>query len=106
MSSQPTFLSQSVDYLGYLSQQLGDLHGIATLAHELIQNADDAKDAEGKLSATRIVFDFKDDALEVSNDAVFRPIDFERIQTVASGSKRSEAGVRTTGKFEIGRAHV
>ena len=102
MSSPPTFLSQSVDYLGYLSQQLGDLHGITTLAHELIQNADDAKDAEGKLSATRIVFDFKDDALEVSNDAVFRPIDFERIRTVASGSKRSEAGVRTTGKFGVG----
>lgn len=102
MSNQPTFLSQSVDYLGYLSQQLGDLHGIATLAHELIQNADDAKDAEGNLSATRIVFDFKDDALEVSNDAVFRPIDFERIRTVASGSKRNEAGVRTTGKFGVG----
>lgn len=102
MSRQPTFLSQGVDYLGYLSQQLGDLHGITTLAHELIQNADDAKDAEDKFSATRIVFDFKDDALEVSNDAVFRLIDFTRIQKVASGSKRSEAGGRTTGKFGVG----
>ena len=43
-SQQPTYLSQGVNYLGFLTQQLGDLTGKTTLAHELIQNADDAKD--------------------------------------------------------------
>ena len=96
------FIRMGVDYLGFLSKQLGDLRGITTLAHELIQNADDAKDESGALSATRITFDINDDALIVSNDAVFRKIDFERMQNVAGGSKRSESGVRTTGAFGIG----
>ncbi|MXZ21459.1 MAG: hypothetical protein F4Y84_12800, partial [Caldilineaceae bacterium SB0665_bin_25] len=98
----PPYLSQGVNYLGFLSQQLGDLRGITALAHELIQNADDAKDDSGKLSATRISFDFRDDALVVSNDSSFRQIDFDRIQEVASGSKRSEIGDRTTGAFGVG----
>ena len=38
----------------------------------------------------------------VSNDAVFREIDFERLSDVASGSKRSETGDRTTGAFGVG----
>ena len=100
--TQPEYLSQGINYLGILSQQLGDLRGITTLAHELIQNADDAKDESGNLSATRITFDLKDDALVVSNDAVFREIDFKRMQEVASGSKRSESGDRTTGAFGVG----
>ncbi len=93
---------QSVSYLGFLSSQLGALRGKNTLAHELIQNADDAKDASGKLSATQITFDFKDDALVVSNDAVFREVDFERMKDVAGASKRSEFGDRTTGAFGVG----
>ena len=101
-SLEPTYLSQGVSYLGFLSQQLGDLRGIASLTHELIQNADDAKDDSGKLSATRIGFDIRDDALVVSNDSSFREIDFQRIREVASGSKRSESGDRTTGAFGIG----
>ena len=44
------FIRMGVDYLGFLSKQLGDLRGITTLAHELIQNADDAKDESGALS--------------------------------------------------------
>ena len=104
--TQPEYLSQGVNYLGFLSEQLGDLRGITTLAHELIQNADDAKDDAGKLSATRITFDLKDDALIVSNDAVFRKTDFERIRNVASGSKRDESGDRTTGAFGVGFVSV
>ena len=98
----PRYKSQSVNYLGFLAKQLGDLRGPSSLAYELIQNADDAKDDSLKLSATRIVFDIRDDALVVSNDAVFREIDFERISDLASGSKRNEEGDRTTGAFGVG----
>ncbi len=100
--TQPKYLPQGLDFLGFLAKEVGDLRGITTLAHELIQNADDAKNEAGELSATRIIFDFTDDALVVSNDAVFREIDFERIRQVAGGSKRSEAGDRTTGEFGVG----
>ena len=99
---QPTYLSQGVNYLGFLSQQLGDLSGKTTLAHELIQNADDAKDDDGELSATGITFDVTDAALVVRNDAVFRETDFGRMRDVASGSKRGESGERTTGAFGVG----
>lgn len=102
MSQQPNYLSQGVNFLGFLSQQLGDLAGKSTLAHELIQNADDAKDESGKLAATRITFDITDAALVVSNDSVFREIDFDRIRDVAGGSKRTESGDRTTGAFGVG----
>ena len=101
-SAMPTYRSQGVNYLGFLAQQLGDLRGIKTLAHELIQNADDAKDESGKLAATRIIFDIRKDALMVHNDAVFRETDFLRMREVASGSKRSEDGERTTGAFGVG----
>ena len=99
---QPTYLSQGVNYLGFLSQQLGDLAGKTTLAHELIQNADDAKDDLGRLAATRITFDITDTALIIRNNAVFRKEDFDRMQDVASGSKRGESGDRTTGAFGVG----
>ena len=59
-SQQPTYLPQGVNYVGFLSQQLGDLTGKTTLAHELIQNADDAKDDSGRLAATRITFGNED----------------------------------------------
>ena len=101
-SQQPTYLPQGINYLGFLSRQLGDLAGKTTLAHELIQNADDAKDDSGRLSATRIRFNVTNKALVVSNDAVFRDIDFERMKDVASGSKRGESGDRTTGAFGVG----
>ena len=73
-----------------------------TLAHELIQNADDAKDDYGNLSATIIAFDVTHDALIVRNDAVFREADFDRMRELASGSKRRETGDLTTGAFGIG----
>ena len=107
MTSEDTiYLSQGVSYLGFLAQQLGDLRGKTTLAHELIQNADDAKDDYGNLSATCITFDITDDALVVQNDAVFRESDFDRMRELASGSKRKEVGERTTGAFGIGFVSV
>lgn len=108
------FLSRGIDYLGDLGAKLRDLQGFRTLAHELIQNADDST------SATSMVFDVRDDALLVDNDGVFSDCgqigepecpwktdrarehrcDFHRFRLVASGDKRSEAG--TTGAFGIG----
>jgi hypothetical protein len=94
-----TYKAQDVNYLGFLEAQLRDLQGIDTLAYELIQNADDAK-AENGRSPTTITFDITDEALIVSNDGVFRPLDFARLQSVAGGDKRTE--VDTTGAFGLG----
>lgn len=57
-------LSRGIDYLGALARTLGDLTGYSTLAFELIQNADDA-------GASRLVFTFSEEGLEVWNDGVF-----------------------------------
>ena len=59
---------------------------MATLLHELIQNADDAKDESGKLAATGIIFDIRDDALEVTNDGYFLESDFDGLQDVANAN--------------------
>jgi len=108
------FLSLGVDYLGFLDGQLRNLKGYATLAHELIQNADDAPEA------TEICFDVCDDALIVENNGIFSDCghveqaecpwsedqtighrcDFHRFRTTASGDKRRENN--TTGAFGIG----
>lgn len=95
-----TYKAQDVSYLGFLENQLRDLQGIATLAYELIQNADDVKDADGRPGSSWISFDVRDDALVIANDGVFRPLDFERLQTIAGGGKRVEAG--TIGAFGLG----
>ncbi len=97
---EPRYLRQDIDYLGFLEAKLRDLQGISTLVYELIQNADDVKDAEGNPGASQIVFDICDDALIVTNDGAFREEDFARLQRVASGGKRDEIG--TTGAFGIG----
>ncbi|MCA9970119.1 MAG: hypothetical protein KC425_07885, partial [Anaerolineales bacterium] len=94
-----TYKSQDVHYLGFLEAQLRDLQGTATLAYELIQNADDVVEENGR-SATTLTFDVTDDALIVENDGLFRDVDFARLQHVASGGKREEA--ETTGAFGIG----
>ena len=99
---EPSYLPMGVNFLGFLAQELGDLSGAGTLAHELIQNADDAKNDEGELCASEIIFDVRDDALVVRNDAVFREVDFGRIREVASSAKRYEEGERTTGAFGVG----
>jgi hypothetical protein len=112
--SNSRFLSRGIDYLGDLGAKLRDLQGYRTLAHELIQNADDAP------AATSMSFDVRDDALVADNDGVFTDCgqieksecpwkedgthdhrcDFHRFRHVASGDKRGEAG--TTGAFGIG----
>jgi hypothetical protein len=97
---EPRYRWQGVDYLGFLETKLRDLRGIDTLVYELIQNADDVKDDEGQPGASLISFDAREDALIVKNDGVFREVDFERMQNVASGGKREEMG--TTGTFGIG----
>ncbi|MBV7427221.1 MULTISPECIES: DUF3883 domain-containing protein [unclassified Acidovorax] len=108
------YLSQGVDYVGFLNAKLRDLEGWPALLNELIQNADDASEA------TRIVLDLTDTALVVSNDARFsdcgsvaelrcvwdsvadgrKCCDFHAFRRVASGHKRHEEG--TTGAFGIG----
>jgi hypothetical protein len=102
MSDEFTYKTQDVDYLGFLEAHLRDMQGIDTLAYELIQNADDARaEADGRSGApTTLCFNVTDEALIVSNDGLFRPLDFTRLQTVASGGKREESGV--TGAFGLG----
>ena len=100
--------------MGDLGAKLRDLQGYRTLAYELIQNADDARDA------ISISFDVNDEALIVDNDGVFSDCgkveaadcpwrddhihghrcDFHRFRIIASGDKRREEG--TTGAFGIG----
>ena len=108
-----TFLSRSADYLGDLGAKLRDLQGYGTLAHELIQNADDAP-------ASWMAFNIREDCLVLDNDGVFSDCgdvkadqckmipgtdglhrcDFHRFRLIASADKRLEAG--TTGAFGIG----
>ena len=95
-----TYKPQDVNYLGFLEAQLRDLQGIDALAYELIQNADDVRDESGRPQTTWLSFDVTDEALIVENDGVFRSVDFERLQNIASGGKREEAG--TTGAFGLG----
>jgi hypothetical protein len=107
-------LTAGIDYLGFLNSQLRDLRGYATLANELIQNADDAPEA------TQIVFDVCDDALIVENNGYFSDCgqmderdcpwlddpeighrcDFHRFRRTASGDKRRQE--ETIGAFGIG----
>ncbi len=109
-----TYLGRGVDHLGFIEAKLRDLRGFSTLAHELIQNADDAPEA------TSISFDIRDDALIVDNNGFFTDCgkvedlvclwindpeknhlcDFHRFRAVASADKRKEEG--TTGAFGIG----
>ena len=59
--ARSTSLSRTIDYLGDLGAKLRDLQGYRTLAHELIQNADDAP-------ASWMSFDIRQDALVLDND--------------------------------------
>lgn len=58
-------LKRGINYLGALGAKLRDLQGFATLAFELIQNADDAR------GATRIRFRVLEEGVVVENDARF-----------------------------------
>ena len=112
--STTSYLSRGIDYLGDIGAKLRDLQGYRTLAHEMIQNADDAREA------TSMTFDIESDALVIDNDGIFSDCqqiekpecpwktdsnrghrcDFHRFRHIASGDKRGEAG--TTGAFGIG----
>lgn len=107
-------LSRGIDYLGDLGGKLRNLQGFATLANELIQNADDTAGAQS------MAFGVSDNALVVDNDGVFSDCgrveepecpwrndpardymcDFHGFRNVASGHKREREG--TTGAFGIG----
>lgn len=119
MTNDTDFLSQERDFMGSLQADLRGLGGIATMASELIQNADDVKDEHGEPGgATLIFFDVRDDALHVYDDGRFsdcgcvkqptcpwsetkgKLCDFHRIRLVAGADKRREGG--TTGSFGIG----
>jgi hypothetical protein len=89
-----SYLRQGIDFLGFLSTQLQELQGTATLVNELVQNADDAP------GVTMVCFDVRNDALEISNDGSFREQDFDRMRNIAGGGKRQETD--TTGAFGIG----
>ena len=111
--SSARFLSRRQDYLGNLGAKLRDLQGYRTLAHELIQNADDAH-------STWMSFDVRRDALILDNGGVFADCgdvnaseclwisddihnhrcDFHRFRLVGAGDKRFQEG--TTGAFGIG----
>src|SRR5687768_13510780 len=100
-----TYYSRSVDHLGMLGAKLRDLNGFASLAHELIQNAEDA-------GAHAMAFRLNHDALLVDNDGVFSDCgsleadecpwrdnpaihhrcDFHRFRYIAGADKREEEG--------------
>lgn len=111
----PIHFSREIDYLEDVGAKLRNLQGFTTLAHELIQNADDVP----KVSV--LTFNVCHDALVVENDGRFsdcgRPdlpecvwkgdpangshrCDFHRFRFVAGADKRNEPG--TTGAFGIG----
>ena len=116
----PIRIGQEVDYLGIIGTKLRDLTGYETLAHELIQNADDASKRDEK-PAQWICFDIREDCLIVENDGIFtdcghsttrdtclwkenpeidQMCDFHRFRLIAGGDKRFQEG--TTGAFGIG----
>ena len=117
-ASAMKFRERGFDHLGNLGSRLADLQGYATLAHELIQNADDVGNS-GFLK-----FDIRSDALVVDNGGLFRSCgqleaydcpwledsqrdpglrrrcDFHRFAWIGAGDKRSEEN--TTGAFGLG----
>lgn len=98
--SEFVYKPQDVHYLGFLEAQLRDMTGVDTLAYELIQNADDVQNEDGRFPVTTLSFDVTDEALIVHNNGRFRPVDFDRLQNIAGGGKRAESGV--TGAFGLG----
>ena len=95
------------DHIGTLRSRLGDLQGFATLAYELVQNAEDA-------GAAWLRFDVRHDGLSVDNGSVFSSCgqlvsdpcpqqptcDFHRFANIGSGDKRLDPN--TIGAFGIG----
>src|SRR3954454_11515792 len=104
-------LGKDSDYLEDLARILENLIGYGTLAQELIQNAEDAK-------ASTMVFDIREEALVVDNDAKFsdcgdqpakrcpwavagrRPCDLHAFRRLSGATKRGDGD--TIGAFGIG----
>ena len=68
---------------GYVNNE-GESAGAAVVS-ELIQNADDAR-------ASKVIFRFQPDHLEVSNNSYFRNKDFDNISELMVGGKAQEVG--------------
>jgi hypothetical protein len=113
-----THLSRGMDYLGELGARLRDLQGYTTLAYELIQNAEDSR------NASWISFDVSVDEVIVDNDGTFSDCgrveepncpwkadetrgylcDFHGFRIVAAGHKRALRN--TIGAFGVGFTSV
>lgn len=114
-SNGAVHFGREIDYLEDLGAKLRNLQGFTTLAHELLQNADDVP------GVTEFAFNICKEALIVENNGKFsdcgRPekpecewksgpsggshrCDFHRFRMVAGGDKRNEPD--TTGAFGIG----
>ncbi len=109
--SEEITLTRGWDYIQQIANTLQDLEGAGSLAHELIQNADDA-------GATRLAFRFTDVALEVEDDAGFkvcddwraaecgfevdghRPCDLHAFNRLGGGTKAADPD--STGAFGVG----
>ena len=101
------YRSRGFDHLGTLRSRLADLQGFATLAFELVQNAEDAR-------AEWLRFEISHDALIVDNSSHFsscgdldtercaleRSCDFHRFANIGSGDKRLDPN--SIGAFGIG----
>ncbi|PYE51960.1 DUF3883 domain-containing protein [Deinococcus yavapaiensis] len=96
-------LSYGYDLLGGLRKDLKTLQGFRTVVQELLQNAEDARDLEGR-AATRFWLDFRDDALWVGNDGQFTDENFAAISSIGAGSKRYDED--TIGSFGVGFVSV
>jgi hypothetical protein len=119
LAPEPIDLAYEADLLGNIQQALAGLQGFDVMALELIQNADDD-------AAQTIIFDVRDDALILRNDAHFttcglsalrcpwetdggpeglpRPCNFHAISRVGSRSKVYASG--QIGRFGIGFVSV
>lgn len=123
--SEEIYLSRGLNYLGELGAKLRDLRGTSTLAHELVQNAEDAIKgiACPSRSQATITFHIDQDALTVDNGGVFsdcgqqelrecpwkhvqnRPCDFHSFRDIGGAAKRranSESNQGLKGAFGFG----
>lgn len=91
VSVEQKFLGRGINYLGALGARPRDLQGFATLAFELIQNADDAP------GATQIRFIVSDTEIVVANDAALVMKSPEGILTESQGSQSVNRSATVSG---------
>ncbi len=82
------------------------MSGFDAMLHELLQNADDAKDTEDDAAnyATKFHFDVQDDKIVVGNNVEMQATHLKKIREIASGYKREDS--TAIGKFGIGFVSV